>query len=76
MTYDLPLGELQRYAPSVRAVTRDQLRQAVQAELDVDQPSIIVVGEAAAFLEKLKSDYPGLELIEAPALNLETPSLR
>ena len=76
VTYDLPLGELQRYAPSVRAVTRDQLRQAVQAELDVDQPSIIVVGEAAAFLEKLKSDYPGLELIEAPALNLETPSLR
>jgi zinc protease len=76
VTYELPLTELQHYASSVRAVTPSRLREAVQAELDVDHPSVVVVGEADAFLEKLKADYPNLELIEAEALNLETPSLR
>jgi zinc protease len=76
VTYELPLTELERYAPNVRAVTPEAIRSAVAAELKVDAPSFVVVGEASAFGAKLKGLFPNLEVVEASAVDLDSPSLR
>ncbi len=76
VTYGLPLGELDRYAPRVRAVSARDIQASVAAELAVGTPSIVVVGETKAFQPQLKALYPNLEVIEAGALNLDSPTLK
>jgi zinc protease len=76
VTYDLPLTELERYAPNVRAVGARDIQASVAAELAVGAPSIVVVGEAKVFGDQLKAAYPNLEVIEADAIDLDSPTLR
>jgi zinc protease len=72
----LALAELQRFAPNVRAVTPEAIREAVAAKLAVGQPNILVVGEASVFLDQLRKLAPQVEVIEGAQVNLDSPTLR
>jgi zinc protease len=70
------LNEINRYAPSVDAVTADQVK-AVGAELvNPARATIVIAGDAKLFADKLKAKYPQAEVIPAAALNLDSPTLR
>ena len=73
---DIPLGEITRYDDQVRAVTVQDEAAFAAGALDPAKASIIVVGDAKQFLDKLKAKYPNLELIAAGKLDLDRPSLR
>ena len=71
---DIPLSELGRFEPAVEAVT-PQVAQAFARTLDPAGATIVVVGDAKAFLPALKAKHPGLEVIEADKLDLGSASL-
>ena len=73
---DVPLSEIGRYEASVNAVTPEAAAAFAAGALDPAKASIIVVGDAKQFLDKLKAKYPNLELIAAGKLDLDRPSLR
>jgi zinc protease len=70
------LTEINRYAPSVEAVTADQVQAVAGQVFDPKDATIVVVGDAKLFIDKLKSRYPTAELISADKLNLDSASLR
>ena len=72
----LPLAELERYAPSIRAVTPEQVRTAAAREIAAGAASLVVVGDSKLFLGPLRQAHPNLELIQAGQLNLDSPTLR
>jgi zinc protease len=74
--YGLPVAELSQYAAKVRAVTPEQMRDAVQRRLPAAAVSYIVVGEADQFAAALMQAYPNLERIPLTALNLDKAALR
>lgn len=62
--YGLPDVELDRYRPSIAAVTADAARAAAQAHIHPDEASIVVVGDAAKFEEPLReAGYGEVEVI-------------
>jgi zinc protease len=73
---NIPIDEIGRYDRSVRAVTPEQTRSFADAALDPAKADLIVVGDAKLFLPALKAKYPGLEVIPAAQLDLDSPTLR
>lgn len=76
VTNGLPMTELERFAPNVRAVRPQDIQVAVAAELAVGSPNILVVGEAQVFQDQLRALYPALEVVEAGTVNLDSATLR
>ena len=74
--YDLPMSELAAYAGNVRAVTPAQVQAAFARHLPTSEASLVIVGDAAQFLEALRATWPDLEVIPASALNLDSATLR
>ncbi len=74
--YDVDLAEAGRFTAAVEAVTAEQVQAAGREVLSPDAASIIVVGDATAFLPALRQAHPDLEVIEAAQLNLDSPTLR
>ena len=74
--YDLPMSELAAYAGHVRAATPEQIQAAFARHLPVDRASVVVVGDAAVFLEALRAQHPDLEVIPLSDLNLNSATLR
>ena len=72
----VPLAELGRYTASVAAVTPAAAQDAAAALLDPAAASVVVVGDAKAFLPALKKAYPQADVIPQAALKLDSPSLR
>jgi zinc protease len=72
----LPMSEYGRYLSNIAAVTPADVSRSVSAELDPTQASIIVVGRASQFLDKLKAQYPRVEVVPIDAFDFGTPSLR
>ncbi len=72
----LPLDELDRYVPSIDAVTPDQVRATSASLFDPAPASIVVVGDAARFLPALRAAGMTPEVIPAAALDLGTAALR
>jgi zinc protease len=73
-TYDLPLDRLDKYIPSIDAVTSDAVTNFARKYLA--QPmSLVIVGKAGAFLEPLKKNFPAMKVIEQKNLNLNQVSL-
>jgi zinc protease len=70
------LGEINRYSPSVEAVTSDQVKAMADQVLDPARATLIIAGDAKAFSAALKAKYPQAEIIAADKLNLESPTLR
>lgn len=72
----VPLGTLQSYIPSIQSVDPAAVQAAAKRVLDPASASIVVVGDAKAFVDELRKTYPQLEVIPASALNLDSATLK
>ena len=73
---DLPMSEFNRYTSSLQAVTPAQVGAALSSEIQPAQASLVIVGDAKAFLEPLRAKHPNLEVIPLTELDLSSPTLR
>ena len=74
--YDLPLAEIGVYTGKVEAVTPAQVQAFAKANLDPADASVIVAGDAKAFLEGLRSRRPNLEVVPAADIDFDRVDLR
>jgi zinc protease len=74
--HGVDLGEINRYGPSVEAVTADQVAAMAGQLIDPSRATIVVAGDAKVFGDKLKAKYPQAEIIAADKLNLDSATLR
>ncbi|HEX5380458.1 MAG TPA: pitrilysin family protein [Phenylobacterium sp.] len=74
--YGVPLSEVNAYTGKVEAVTAAEVQAFARDKLDPAGVSIIVAGDAKAFVDELKKRAPNLEVIPAAELDLDQPSLR
>jgi zinc protease len=68
--------ELGRYLPSVLAVTPAEAQGAAGRYLSPEGVTVVIVGEASQFLERLRRDHENVTVIPLSALNLDRPGLR
>jgi len=73
---DIALSEIGRYEASVAAVDPAAVQAFAEAVLDPAKATVVVVGDAKVFAEKLKERFPQLEVIPAASLDLDSPTLR
>jgi zinc protease len=73
-TYDLPLDTLDKYIPSIEAVTSDAVTGFARKNLALPM-SLVIVGKAGAFLEPLKKNFPDVRVIEQKDLDLNHADL-
>jgi zinc protease len=66
---DLPLSEYDGYLERIEAVTPSQVSDFARAFL-VDEPTIVVVGDASIILPQLVSKFPQVETYSAPGLRI------
>jgi zinc protease len=74
ITYDLPLETLNKFLPSINAITTEEV-SAFAAKYFDSPPSLIIIGKAPAFLEPLKKNFPEVKLIPIPELDLNRADL-
>lgn len=70
----LPLNEITQYPARISATDPASLRAAAMA-VSADQAYVVVVGEAAMFIDALRREHPDLVLVRAADLDLEEPGL-
>lgn len=69
-------GEIARYLPGVLAVTPAEAQGAAAELLAPQGATIVIVGEASQFLERLRRDHANVTVIPIAELNLDRPWLR
>ncbi|MDP3855935.1 pitrilysin family protein [Phenylobacterium sp.] len=74
--YDLPLAEIGAYTGKVEAVTPADVQAFAKAHLDPATASVVVAGDAKAFLEGLKTRRPNLETVPAAGIDLDRADLK
>jgi zinc protease len=74
--YGIPLNEIQNYTGKVEAVTAADVQAFSKSVLDPAQTSVIVVGDAKAMGEAVKTVLPGAVEIPIDQLDLDSPSLK
>jgi zinc protease len=74
--HGLPVDEINRFLPGVEGVTPEQLRGYAQSALDGNDATVIVVGDAKAFIEPLRKAFPQVEVVPLDKLNLESATLQ
>jgi zinc protease len=72
--YNLPLQRLNQFIPKVNAVTSKEVSDFAGKYL-TSEPSLIVAGQASAFLPALKKKFADVEVIPQANLDLNSPSL-
>lgn len=72
--YGLPLTEIVAYPERIRATTPASLAAAA-ARVDPAQAYVVVVGDAAQFIEALRAAHPDLVVIPAAEVDLNSPTL-
>ncbi len=75
-TQGVPLETLGTYGTSIAAVTAVEAKTTAARYFDPSVASIVVVGDAKAFLPELRKAYPQLEVIAAKDLNLDRAALK
>ena len=74
ITYDLPLETLNKFIPSINAITAEDVSAFSKKYFDVPL-SLIIVGKAPEFLDALKKDFPDVKVIPEPELDLNRADL-
>lgn len=74
ITNDLPLDTLNKFIPSINAVTSADVTGFAAKYFDTPL-SLIIIGKAADFIEPLKKDFPDVKVIPVPDLDLNRPDL-
>jgi zinc protease len=72
--YNLPLETLDKFIPSINAVTPDDVTVFAQKYLATPS-SLVVVGKALAFSEPLKKEFPDIRVIAQSDLDLNRADL-
>ncbi len=73
-SYDLPLATLDKYIPAINAVTSADVTEFARKYL-ATPTSLIIAGQAKAFLDPLKKDYPDVKVIAQKDLDLNRADL-
>ena len=76
VTRGISPDEIGRYLPSVLAVTPAEAQAAAAEVLSPEGVTVVIVGEAAQFLERIRRDHPDVTVIPLAELNLDRPGLR
>jgi zinc protease len=75
--YDLPIGELQTYRQRVNGVSVDDIVRVASSYLRPDRLSVVLVGNAKAFVNQLKAvGFDKYEVIPAGDIDLTAVDLR
>jgi zinc protease len=74
--YGVPLNEIQAYTSKVEAVSPADVQAFSKAVLDPAQTSVIVVGDAKAMGEGVKTALPAAMQIPIDQLDLDSPTLK
>ncbi|QTN20139.1 insulinase family protein [Brevundimonas sp. AJA228-03] len=74
--YDLPMSELAAYVGKVEAVDGAAVEAAFAEHLPVDRASLVIVGDAAQFIDALRARHPDVEVIALSDLNLDSAALK
>jgi zinc protease len=74
--YDLPMSELADYVGKVEAIDGPAVEAAFARHLPVDRASLVIVGDAAQFIDALRAKHPNVEVIPLSALNLDRAALQ
>ena len=75
--YELPLDEIPTYTQRVTAITPDDIQRVAQAYLRPDRLSIVLVGNARAFVPQLQLlGLTNVEIIPVEQLDLMSATLR
>lgn len=74
ITNDLPLDTLNKFMPSINAVTSADVTAFATRYFD-SPPSLIIIGKAPDFMEALKKDFPEVKVIPIPELDLNRADL-
>jgi len=72
--YDLPLTDIGTYSERIRATTPASLAAAA-IQVDPSQAYVVVVGDAAMFVDALRATHPDLVVIPAVDVDLNSPTL-
>ena len=72
----LPMGAIGTYLPSVLEIDPAAVQSAASELLATEGSTIVIVGESAQFIDKLRKRYPKLVLIPIGDLNLDSATLR
>jgi zinc protease len=73
-TYDLPLDTVDKYIPSIDAVTTNEVTKFAKKDLSTNA-SLIIVGKASDFLGALKKQFSDVKVIEQKDLDLNSAEL-
>ena len=74
--FGLSLEEINRYVTNVQSVSSADVQKFADTKLPAKSSSIIIVGNAKAFLSDLQKSYPNVEVIPMSDLDLNTALLR
>jgi len=74
--YGMGLDEINRYINNVQSINTADIQKFAGTRLDAKTTSIIIVGNAKAFLPELQKKYPNVEVIPVTELDLNTALLR
>ena len=74
--YDLPMSDLAAYVGNVEAIDGAAVQSAFAEHLPVDRASLVIVGDAAQFIDALRAKHPDVEVIPITALNLDVAALK
>jgi zinc protease len=74
--YGVKLDEIGKYIAQVQAVTPKQIEKYADKHLDADGSKVVVVGDTTQFATALRQAHPQAVLLEAAALDLDSPSLQ
>lgn len=74
--YGVPLDEVGLYTRKVEAVDASAVQAFARSRLDPAKASVIIAGDAKVFAPALAAKQPGLVVIPATELDLDSPTLR
>ena len=72
----MPPSEVARFVAGMEAVTPEAASAAIGRLVGSDRATLVVVGDASKFLDKLRALRPDLEVIRFDQLDLDSPTLR
>lgn len=72
----LPPAEAIRFTAAIQGVSPEAAASAAAKITSSDRASIVIVGDASKFIDKLRAVRPEVELIKADQLDLESAALR
>jgi len=74
--YGIDFNEINRYIGNVQGINAAAVQKFAGSHLDAKSTSVVIVGNAKEFLPELRKEYPQVEVIPMPELDLNAPMLR